>query len=165
MHRIFVFGIALLLTCVRPLGGTNPEDIEFRVRLLKETRAYHMGESTKLEMVYSSQSEKKYQMKSSSSFENVIVHLTPSDGVVDLKLLRFENGWAGSSVGGLGYLTSQAVTRQLDLCAWYRFYRPGHYSLMVTSKEISRLKSVEEGGGEEQLTLESVPSGVRYSAS
>src|SRR5215469_1733827 len=156
MNRIFGFGLVLLLVCAYPLGAANPKDIEFRARLVKETHAYHMGESVQMEIVYSSQSEKKYHMNSSSSFENVIVHLMPSDGVVDLRLLRFENGWAGSSVGGLGYLSSQPVTRQLDLCAWYRFYRPGHYSLMVTSKEISRLKSVEEGGGEEQLTLKSM---------
>jgi len=157
MNRIFGVGIALLLICVHPLNAANPEDIEFRLRLGKDTRAYHMGESIELEIVYSSQSEKKYQISSSSSLENVIMHLMPSDGVVDLRLLRFEDGWAGSGIGGLGYLGSQPVARQVDLCAWYRFQRPGHYSLVVTSKEVSRLKNVEEGGGQEQLTLESVP--------
>lgn len=147
----------MLLICAHPLNAANPEDIEFRLHLVKDTRAYHMGESIKLEIVYSSQSEKKYQISSSSSLENVIMHLMPSDGVVDLRLLRFEDGWAGSSIGGLGYLSSQPATRQVDLCAWYRFHRPGHYSLVVTSTEVSRLKSVEEGGGQEQLTLESVP--------
>jgi hypothetical protein len=155
MHRIFVFGIALFLICMHPLGATNPEDIEFRVRLVKDTHAYHMGESIELEIVYSSQSEKKYQRNSSSSLENVSLRLTPSDGVVDLRLLRFEGG--GSSIGGVGYLGSQPVTQQLDLSAWYRFYKPGHYSILITSKEVSRLKSVEEGGGEERLTLESPP--------
>src|SRR5260370_7008563 len=43
MHRIF--GFALLVICVHPLGATNPEDIEFRVHLGKDTHAYHMGES------------------------------------------------------------------------------------------------------------------------
>lgn len=80
MHRIFFFGIASLLTCVRPLGGTNPEDIEFRVRLVKETRAYHMGESIKLEIVYSTQSERKYLRSSSSALQNVSLRLMPSDG-------------------------------------------------------------------------------------
>jgi hypothetical protein len=45
----------------------------------------------------------------------------------------------------------------LDLCAWYRFYKPAHYSIIITSKEVSRLKSAEEGGGEEHLILESAP--------
>jgi hypothetical protein len=163
MHRIFTFGIALFLICVHPLGATNPEDIEFRARVVKDTHAYHMGESIELEIVYSSQSEKKYQRSSTSSLENVNLRLTPSDGVVDLRLLRWEGGWGGSVIGGMGYLSSQPVTQQLDLCAWYRFYKPGHYSIIITSKEVSRLKSGEEGGGEEHLTLES--SGVRCSAS
>ena len=157
MHRIFVFGIALLLICVHPLVDTNPEDIEFRVHLVKDTHAYHMGESIELEIVYSSQSEKKYQRNSTSSLENVNLRLTPSDGVVDLRLLRWENGWGGSVIGGMGYLASQPVTQQLNLCAWYRFYKPGHYSLIIMSKEVSRLKSAEEGGGQENLTLESPP--------
>lgn len=157
MQRIFVFGVVLFLICVRPVSATNPEDIDFRVRLLKDTHAYHIGESIELEIVYSSQREKKYQLNSSSSLENVNLRLTPSDGVVDLRLLRWEGAWAGSTLGGTGYLGSQPVTRQLDLCAWYRFYKPGHYSLIVTSNEVSRQKSAEEGGGQENLTLESLP--------
>jgi hypothetical protein len=157
MPRILVFGIGLLLICVHSLGATNPDDIEFRVRLAKGTKAYQMGESIELEIVYSSHSEKKYQRNSTSSLENVNLRLTPSDGVVDLRLLRWEGGLAGSVIGGMGYLTSQPVTQQLDLCVWYRFYKPGHYSVMITSKEVSRLKSAEEGGGEEHLTLESAP--------
>src|ERR1700730_9570685 len=159
MHRIFIFGIALFLICLHPLGATNPEDIEFRARVVKDTHAYHIGESIELEIVYSSQSEKKYQRNSTSSLESVNLRLTPSDGVVDLRLMRWEgeDGWAGSIIGGLGYLGSKPVTQQLDLCAWYRFYKPGHYSIIITSKEVSRLKSAEEGGGEEHLTLESQP--------
>ena len=157
MSRNFAFGIVLLLIYVHPLGVTNPEDIEFRVRLAKDTHAYHMGESIELEIIYSSQSEKKYQRNSTSSPENVNLRLTPSDGVVDPRLLRWEGGWAGSILGGMGYLGSQPVAQQLDLCAWYRFYRPGHYSLIITSKEVSRLKNAEEGGGLENLTLESPP--------
>jgi hypothetical protein len=157
MHRILVFGIVLLFICVRPVRATNPEDIEFRVRLVKDIHAYHMGESIEVEIVYSSNSEKKYQRSSTSSLENVNLRLTPSGGVVDLWLLQWEGGWGGSSVGGIGYLNSQPVTQQLDLCAWYRFSKPGHYSLTITSKEVSRVKSAEEGGGEEHLTLEAPP--------
>jgi len=63
---------------VHPLGATNPEDIEFRARVVKDTHAYHMGESIELEIVHSSQSEKKYQRNSTSSLENVNLQLTPS---------------------------------------------------------------------------------------
>lgn len=147
--------MALLLIDAYPLGATNPEDIEFRAHLIKDTHAYHMGESIELEIVYSSQSEKKYQRNSTSSLEGVDLRLTPSDGVIDLRFLRWENGWAGSVIGGLGYLTSQPVTQKLDLSALYRFYKAGHYVVTITSREISRLKSAEEGGGEEHLKLES----------
>jgi hypothetical protein len=116
-----------------------------------------MGESIELEVVYSSQSERKYWRNWSSGLQNVSLHLMPSDGAIDLRLLESENGWAGSAVGAMGYLGPQPVTQQLDLCAFYRFQKPGHYSLTIISKEVSRLRSAEEGGAEEHLTLESAP--------
>src|SRR6202007_3283223 len=125
MNRTFGFGIALFLICGHPLNAANPEDIEFRLHLVKDTRAYHMGESIELEIVYSSQSEKKYQISSSSSLENVIMHLMPFDGVVDLRLLRFEDGWAGSSIGGSGGCVSQPFTHQIGFVAWDRLFRVG----------------------------------------
>jgi len=109
--------------------------------------------------LYTSQVEKKYYGSFSGPspyHEGVTPHVTPKDGVLDLLTLR-EGGWGGSFVGGQGYVTQQPVTQQLDLCEWYRFQKPGSYSVTLTSTEVSRVKSAEEGGGLEHLTLESNP--------
>jgi len=60
MQRILNFGIALFLMCAHPLRASNPEDLEFRVRLATDTRVYHMGESIEIEISHSSQIEMKY---------------------------------------------------------------------------------------------------------
>ncbi len=158
MRRIPNIGIVIFLICGHPLRAANPDDIEFRARLVKESGVYHMGESIEMEISYSSQTERKYQGSFSGptpELDTVTLHVTPIDGVLDLRELRRDRGWAGSILSGTGYVGPQPVTQQMDLSQWYRFQRPGHYSVMVTSNEVSRMKSAEEGGGKESLALES----------
>src|SRR2546430_52750 len=89
------------------------------------------------------------------SLQGIKIHIVPTDGVLDLNVLRFEHGWAGSIIGGMGVLSSQSTTQQIDLCSLYRLEKAGHYSVYITSNEVSRIKTAEEGGGLEHLTLES----------
>ena len=161
VHRLLSFGVALFVICGHPLHAANPDDLEFGVRLTQDTHVYHMGEPIGIEISYSSQAEKKYHGSfrgPSPELEGVTPHVTPLDGVLDLRELQPDRGgWASSGAGGLGYLGPQPVTQKFDLCLWYRFQKPGHYSVVVTSTEVSRAKGAKEGGGKEQLTLESSP--------
>ena len=164
MYRIINLGVVLFMIWGHALRAANPEDIEFRARLVKDTLVYHMGESIGIEISYSSQSEKKYYGPSSGptpDLETVTPYVTPFDGVLDLREVRRSSGvWggAGSIIGGVpGYLGPRPDTQQLDLCRWYRFQRPGHYSVIITSRAVSRVKSAEEGGGREPVALESNP--------
>ncbi|HEY2422583.1 MAG TPA: hypothetical protein VGH55_00675 [Chthoniobacterales bacterium] len=160
MHGIVKFGVVFLLIGGDVLSAVNPEDIEFRARLMKGTRIYHMGEPIKVEISYSSQIEKKYYGSFSGprpELAGATPQITPTDGVLDLRELRRDRGFAGDILGALGYVGPQPTAQQLDLCEWYRFQKPGHYSVTFTSTEASRVKSAEEGGGLERLTLESNP--------
>jgi len=135
--------------------ASNPQDLAFQLRFVKETPAYHHGESILLEIWYSSSAKDKYQRSSNSALQGIKIHIVPTDGVLDLNVLRFEHGWAGSIIGGMGVLSSQSTTQQIDLCSLYRLEKAGHYSVYITSNEVSRIKTAEEGGGLEHLTLES----------
>src|SRR5258707_4774249 len=128
-----------------PARTSNPQDIDLQVRPTKETRAYHIGEPIELERVYSTSSEKKYGLNTSSQ-PSIEFSFSPSQGVVDLEALRWENGWAGSIIGGFGILGSQPQVLPLQLTAYYRIERPGHYSVAVVSREVTRIKTAEEGG-------------------
>ncbi len=151
---LLVFAFLSLLFSSRAIAS-NPQDLRFQLRLVKETPAYHPGESILLEISYSTSTKDKYQRSSNSALQGIAIHIVPFDGVLDLNVLRFEHGWGGSIIGGMGVLSSQATTQQIDLCSLYRFEKPGHYSVAITSNEVSRIKSAEEGGGIENLTLES----------
>src|SRR5882762_191117 len=152
-------GFLLALAVLWALPGSaalNPDDVEFRIRFVKSSVAYHAGESIKVEISFSSQAEKKYHgrwMSPRPEFGNETLQVSPTGGVVDLR--EMIRGWAGSYISSDGYLGTEPYTEQLDLSDWYRFQRPGHYSLTITSKAVSRIKSAEEGGGEEHLALES----------
>jgi hypothetical protein len=151
---LLVFAFLFLLFSSRAIAS-NLQDLRFQLRLVKETPAYHPGESIILEISYSTSTKDKYQRSFDSALQGIAIHIVPFDGVLDLNVLRFEHGWAGSIIGGMGVLSSQATTQQIDLCSLYRFEKPGHYSVAITSNEVSRIKSAEEGGGVENLTLES----------
>lgn len=142
-------------------AAAYPQDLRFELRLANETTAYHQGESVPVEISYSTSAKDKYQRNSTNleiplPFETgIAIHIQPSEGVIDLSGLRFEHGWAGSVIGGMGVLSSEPTTQRIDFCNFYRFEKPGHYSVAITSKEVSRIKTAEEGGGVERLTLES----------
>jgi hypothetical protein len=152
-------GVGLILACLwAPLGfaSANPEDLEFRIQFVRDTAAFHTGELMEVELLYSSEAEKKYHGRWTSSslmFGSETLQISPTTGVVDFR--DFNLGWGGSSLGTEDFLRSKPYTHRLDLSDWYRFQKPGHYSLTVASKCVSRVRTVDEGGGEELLTLES----------
>jgi hypothetical protein len=156
MRRTVLLLIVSAMWARPGFGASHPDDIEFRIRFPRNSSAYHSGESIDVVISYSSQSEKKYRGMWTSprpEFGSVTLRIAPTDGVVDLRdLIR---GWAGSSIGSEGYLGTEPREEKLDLSDWYRFRTPGHYSLTARSTAVSRVKSAEEGGGEERLTLES----------
>lgn len=135
--------------------ASNPQDLDFQLRLVKEAPVYHLGESILLEILYSTSTKDKYQRSSNSALQGIKIHIVPIDGVLDLNVLRLEHDWAGSVIGGMGVLSSQPTIQQIDMSSLYRFEKPGHYSVATTSNEVSRIKSAQEGGGLENLTLES----------
>jgi hypothetical protein len=152
-------GFLLLLAALwAPTGFAAPnlDDLEFRIRFIRNSVTYHAGESIEVEILYSSQAEKKYRGSWTGprpELENIKLRITPVEGVTDLQDLS--RGFAGSILSGMGYVTAEPVTERLDVNDWYCFRKPGHYSLTITSNEVSRIKTREEGGGEEHLTLES----------
>lgn len=141
-------------------SATAPDDIEFKIRFVADSSLFHIGEPIEIEISYSTQIERKYLGDWTSprpGLEGVTPTLTPADGVLELRALRDNTGFAGSILSGIGYLGSQPVIQRLDLGDWYRFQKPGHYSVTVESSEVSLIRGAEEGGGREWLSLESDP--------
>ena len=149
----FLAASALLLAA--PLRCANPEDMHVHIGFVRHTTAYHVGESIEIEISYATDTEKKYRGSWGTplpEMSSVNPRITPAEGAMDLRdLIR---GFAGSYLSSMGYLGIQPIVQKLDLGDWYRF-RNGHYSLIVTSTAVSRIKGAEEGGGTEHLTLES----------
>lgn len=58
---------------------------------------------------------------------------------------------------GPQYLSPNSITEHGELTEWYRFQKPGHYTMSVTSRDVSRPRSRDDGGGVEIVTLESNP--------
>ena len=158
MRRVGFLLILLGLWAAPVFSGTNPHDIEFKIRFVGDKSFFNIGEPIEIEISYSTQSEKKYLgswTSPSPGLEGVTPTLTPTDGVLDLRAVRDYMGFAGSILSSTGFLGSQPVIQRLDVGDWYRFQKPGHYAVTVQSGEVSREKEAEEGGGRERLSLES----------
>jgi hypothetical protein len=160
MRRVDFLFILVGLWATPVSSGTNPGDIEFKIKFVGDKSFFHIGEPIEIEISYSTQSGKKYLggwTSPSPGLEGVTPALTPTDGVLDLRAVRDYMSFAGSILSGTGFLGSQPVIQRLDLGDWYRFQKPGHYAVTVQSGEVSRAKGAEEGGGREHLSLESNP--------
>ena len=160
MTRAGFLFILVSLWALPIFSGMSPNDIEFRIKFVRDKSLFRIGEPIEIEISYSTQSEEKYLgdwTSPSPGLEGVTPTLTPSEGVVDLRAVRDYMGFPGSFVSSVGFLGSQPVIQRLDLGDWYRFQKPGHYAVTVRSSEVSRRKGAKEGGGQEQLSLESNP--------
>lgn len=160
MRRVALLLILVGLRTAPVPSRTNPDDIEFKMRFVGDKSSFHIGEPIEIEISYSTKIEKRYLgswTSPSPGLESVTPTLTPTDGVLDLRAVRDYMGFPGSILSSIGFLGSEPVTQRLELGDWYRFQKPGHYAVMIRSGEVSRAKSAEEGGGREQLSLESDP--------
>jgi len=159
MSRVPILGFLISLTCAQGLLASNPNDVNFSLQLTRDTRLYHLGEPVEFEISYASESEHKYMVSAgrpSPELRSVTLRLSPSETALDLDVLRQCAGFAGSHLSsGPQYLSLKPISVRADLQDWYRFQKPGHYSLTATSVEVWRAKSIDEGGGQEYLTLES----------
>ena len=160
MKRALTFGLLVFGAIGQPARAANPSDIDLTLRLTSNVSSYHLGELIGFEISYTSSAERKYltsQTNPIPEYGSVTVRIAPPEGALDPRALRPCWGGIGGSFFSSGplYLTSRPITERADLTNWYRIQKPDHYSVTVTSRMVSRLKSVDEGGGQEILTLES----------
>lgn len=157
-----LIGACLLLTVASSAFAQNPSDLDFHMRLLKEPPTYRPGELIPFELSFTSSSDHKYEGSWTNPRPNLgIVSLyldsqagTPPDAFVDL-VNSFPRGFGGSILSTLGFASQAPVVLPGELTEWFRFVKPGAYSLRVNTTQISRIKTAAEGGGVEPLTLQS----------
>jgi hypothetical protein len=162
LKRALTFGLFVFAAFGQSARAANPSDIDFALRLTSDVSSYHLGEPIGFEISYASGAERKYltsQTNPIPEYGSVSVRIAPLEGALDPRALRPCWGGIGGSILSSGplYLSSRPITESADLTNWYRFQKPGHYSLTVTSHMVSRSKGVDEAGGQEILNLESNP--------
>ena len=156
MRRPAILTVVICFGFAGTVLSANPDDLKFELFLVGKVHGFHAGESIPLEMAFSSESDKKYY----GSFSNPTPEMggqepevIPSEGVVSLKDLR--EGFGGSFISSDAYLTRTPQIIDVDLADWFRFTKSGHYSVRMEARNIWRIRSTEEGGGREPLTLQS----------
>ena len=145
---------------------TKPPDLKFMARLLSDSHQFHTGQSIEMEISYLSDAEKKYQMSRTNpnpDLGGVTPHVSPDSGIVTLLDLRRDliTGFAGSfPSGGPEFLSPKPITDRFDLGYWYRFQKPGTYSVVVSSNVVWQMKTLQEGGGRKDTKSEIKRRGI-----
>lgn len=154
--RLAIFLIAVGYSATAAGQG----DIDAHLSMTGDRNSFHVGESIGFDLSFTSEADNTYLISRGSLIRElgfITVHLSPQEGARDAQ--AFKPCWGGFGVsyahGGPQYLSSKPIVEHGELTDWYRFERPGHYTLSVVTYQISRPKSVDEGGGEERVTLES----------
>jgi hypothetical protein len=158
MRKVRALMILAALWAAPAVSAANPQDIQFKISFAANKSFFNVGEPLEIEILYSTEVEKKYRGSWSAprpGMVSVIPKLRPTEGTIDLASVRDYMPPAGPFLSSNGFLGLQAVTQRMDLGDWYRFQKPGHYSLSVQSNEVSMAKLAEDGGGWEFLSLES----------
>jgi len=139
--------LPLLLASV--LGAQNPDDVTFRLRLLKPSAQYSMNEPIEIELSLGTSETDKYDLACGGGLKPGVLKygFQPADGVVDLGKLpvlsELDNieDWSGL-VNPIACSTSGYVTLS------YRFTKPGHYKFSLE-------KQLRFRGGQPPIQLQS----------
>lgn len=129
--------------------SNNPADVRFRVRLPEGKTSWYIGEIIPLHLGFSSSSEGKWLVTSSSSdrgFPGTIDEFTvePASGTSDpLHGLRSTAGVIAGVFSGPDPLGSEPIEIVRDINEWVRFERPGSYRVYVTSSRVCRARERE----------------------
>lgn len=156
-----LYRLALFLTALGySASAAGQSDVDVHLSLTGDRTSFHMGESIGFDVSFTSEADGKYLITPGSvvrDFSSTTVRLAPLEGAPDARALRPCWGGIGGSFlsGGPQYLGPKSIEEHGELTDWYRFRAPGHYTVSVASRGVSRPKSADEGGGYETLTLES----------
>lgn len=120
----------------------SPSDVTFTINFADGKTQFMQGEIIRLELSYSSTTPDHYHV----SFEGegripgweteIPYHLDPSDGVadpLDQYLHCAVTGWAFSILSSSATLEEKPVERRADLNEWFRFNKPGRYSIYAVT--------------------------------
>jgi hypothetical protein len=158
MRQVRALMILAALWAVPAVSVPNPQDIHFKISFAANKYFFNIGEAIEIEISTATTVEKKYRggwTTPMPGLVSVIPNVRPTEGAIDLDYVRDYMRLPGSILSSIGFLGSQAIIQRLDLGEWYRFQKPGHYSVSVQSNEVSMAQRAQDGGGWVPVSLES----------
>jgi hypothetical protein len=127
-----------------PVGPQSAAPVTLALRLADARTEFRTGEIITLELEFASAVPKRFVVDGATydrSGRLTIDEFTIDriDGVSDPMLDYFASigGYVGGGIRGIGVLGEKPFTIRLDLNEWYRFDKPGAYTLSVRSRRVT----------------------------
>ena len=161
--------VSAVLCAITPLASQPDQPVRLELKCGKIPCSFRMGEAIPLELSFSAEAPRKYQLNMarydrSGRMHYEQFHVTPEDGVHDPLDVYFRLGYGLGGLTRFDFLSTTPATIKLLLNEWVSFDRPGTYQLKVTSGRVTdtTAKWSESGNGVEvtsgQIELEIVPA-------
>src|SRR5262249_48771620 len=121
----------------------TPSDVRLEVHVKNDQSTFFIGQIIPIELLFSSSTPKAYQLDLANYDRS---------GRMSIEQFRVEPslGWAdpiasylggiGGGLRGIGPLSNEPTTIELQLNEWIRFDKPGQYKVHVTSHRVSDVR-------------------------
>mgnify|MGYP001083307380 CR=1 FL=1 len=144
-----VSAVLLLVALFAHVSNAIPQQqrdspIRFTLRLTDGRLQFRPGEIIPIELEFSSATRKRFTVDDATYDRSGRLtidefEINRIDDVSDPMLDYFGSigGFVGGGIRGMGVLGDEPLTVKLDLNAWFRFDKPGRYTLPVTSRRVT----------------------------
>jgi hypothetical protein len=144
---VFLIGVFLCLAAARQTLCADQQDtaVSLTIRFANGINQFHVGEVIPIELAFSASVDKTYSFETrnydrSGRLDIEQFYVNPPGRDPLLSYYRTFGGFIGGGLGGTNYLTAEPQKMREDLNEWVGLDNPGHFSLFLTSKRVSRLR-------------------------
>jgi hypothetical protein len=134
---------SVFLISISPLPAQEDNGVSLTIRLVNSTSQFRVGEIIPLELSFRATVPSQYDFECrnydrSGRLNMEQFHVTPPGRDPLAKYFSEGGPWIMGGLGGPRELTSDPQILQEDLNEWVALDQPGHHTLYVTSKRVSR---------------------------
>jgi len=152
--RVLVAVFVCLLSCANVLLAAQPEDVSLQLALADGQQQYRMGEIIPVRLTFAAVQGSNYSIDlanydRSGRLDIDTFHVSPDVGWSDPLAYYYDSGlfsFMGGGIRSVPKLGPEPVNVDADLNEWFRFDRPGHFRVTVTSRRIVKDKAERSFG-------------------
>lgn len=161
---VLVAGLVCLLFGAKVSLAAQPDGVTLRLALADGRQQYRIGEIIPMRLTFTTVQGSNYSIDlanydRSGRLDIDTFQVSPAEGWSDPLAYYYDSGlfsFMGGGIRSVPKLGPEAVNVDADLNEWFRFDRPGHFRVIVTSHRIVKDKAARSFGTHIDVTSNEV---------